>query len=207
VAYIRLIGLILGIHLLAVISPGPDFVMVLKNALQHNRKIAIYTSLGISMGIAVHILYSLAGVAYLLQQNHLLFSFVKTAGALYIIYMGVKTIAGKWKKLEIQSDKNTKPMGAHKAIQIGFVTNALNPKASLFFLSIFSIVIPPETPAYVLAIISASVILVTFLWFAFVSFVFTNNRIRKHYEKYELYITRFFGFVLILLGISIFYDL
>ena len=204
--HIRLIGLILVIHFLAVISPGPDFVMVLKNALQHNRKIAVYTSLGISMGIAVHILYSLAGVAYLLQQNHWLFGIVKIAGALYIIYMGVKTLVGKVKELDVQSDKKAKPMGTFKAIQTGFVTNALNPKASLFFLSIFSIIIPPETPAYVLAIISASVILVTFLWFAFVSFVFTNERVRKHYEKYEAYIIRFFGLILIVLGVSIFFE-
>ena len=205
--YFSLVGLIFVIHLVAVMSPGPDFVLVLKNAIQHDRKIAIYTSLGISLGIAIHIIYSLAGVAYLLQKNEWVFISVKIAGALYIIYLGYKTIITPTSHIDWQSGNKADSINNKQAVQTGFITNALNPKASLFFLSIFSLIIPPKTPNYILLIISLMLISVTFLWFALVSIVFTNNSVRAGYEKYEKYLLKFFGLMLILLGVGIFFEL
>ncbi len=205
VTYLSLFGLIFGIHLLAVMSPGPDFVMVLKNALQYDRKTAIYTSLGISMGIGVHILYSVAGIAFLLQKNQGVFQIVKILGALYIIYIGFKTLRAKQQKIDIETNGN-KSLNPKKAIRTGFITNVLNPKASLFFLSIFSMLIPPDVPLWVLLGISAMLILVTFLWFSLVSVVFTNPVVEKKYEKYEPYIIKIFGIVLITLGIFIAFE-
>jgi len=205
VAYLSLFALIFGVHLLAVMSPGPDFVMVLKNALQYNRKTAIYTSLGISMGIGIHILYSVAGIAYLLQKNQNIFQIVKILGALYIIYMGIKTLRSKQQPIDFKSNAG-KHLNKSEAIKIGFITNVLNPKASLFFLSIFSLLIPPNVPAWVLLGISIMLISVTFLWFALVSVVFTNPVIEKRYERYEPYILKTFGLVLIGLGLLIFFE-
>ncbi len=204
-AYLSLFALIFGVHLLAVMSPGPDFVMVLKNALQYNRKTAIYTSLGISMGIGIHILYSVAGIAYLLQKNQNIFQIVKILGALYIIYMGIKTLRSKQQPIDFKSNAG-KHLNKSEAIKIGFITNVLNPKASLFFLSIFSLLIPPNVPAWVLLGISIMLISVTFLWFALVSVVFTNPVIEKRYERYEPYILKTFGLVLIGLGLLIFFE-
>ncbi len=205
-SYSTLFGLIFGIHLLAVMSPGPDFIMVLKNALQYNRKIAIYTALGISMGIGIHILYSVAGIAYLLQKNQNIFQIIKILGALYIIYIGIKTILSKGQKIKIQTGQKQNVIPIKQAVKIGFMTNVLNPKASLFFLSIFSLLIPPNVPAWVLIGISLMLIIVTFSWFALVSFIFTNPIIIKRYEKYESIILKIFGAILIALGIGIFFE-
>ena len=204
-SYLKLFGIIFGIHLLAVMSPGPDFVMVLRSALQYKRKTAIYTALGISMGIAIHVLYSVFGIALLLQKNQHLFNFIKIAGALYIIYMGIKTLKERQKVLSFQNSGNAAPT-SWQAIKTGFITNVLNPKASLFFLSIFSVLIPPDTPARILTGIGIMLIVVTFLWFALVSIIFTNKKVVKHYEKYEKYIINIFGIILILLGLSIIFE-
>ena len=204
--YFRLFLLIFGIHLLAVMSPGPDFVMVLKNALQYKRKAAIFTALGIGLGIGVHILYSLAGVAYLLQSNQTLFYIVKIAGVLYIVYIGIKTFMSKQTEIKIDKTQNISGLTPWQAVQTGFVTNVLNPKASLFFLSLFSLLIPPDVPAWVLAGISLMLIMVTFLWFSLVSVIFTNKRVVQSYEKYEIYIVKVFGVLLIGLGIAIFFE-
>ena len=187
-------------------SPGPDFVMVLKNALQYNRKTAVYTALGIGLGIGVHIIYSVAGIAYLLQQNPNLFQLVKYAGMTYIIYIGIKTFMSKQIKIKLQNQQNNKQISYFEAIKTGFITNVLNPKASLFFLSLFSLLIPPDTPAWVLSGISFMLITVTFLWFSLVSVIFTNPMIVKSYEKYESYIVKFFGVILIILGIGILFE-
>ena len=206
VTYFRLFGLIFGIHLLAVMSPGPDFVMVLKNALQYKRKAAIYTALGIGLGIGVHILYSIAGVAYLLQKNQTLFYIVKIAGALYIIYVGAKTFMSKQAQIKLDDSKKTTVLSPWQAVQTGFVTNVLNPKASLFFLSLFTLLIPPNVPVWVLTAISLMLITVTFLWFSLVSVIFTNKRVVQSYEKYETYIVKVFGLLLIILGIAVFFE-
>ena len=75
--YFSLLGVIFLIHLLAVSSPGPDFIIVLKNALQHDRKAAIYTSLGISFGIAIHIFYSWLASLLLFKKIKLFLTFLK----------------------------------------------------------------------------------------------------------------------------------
>ncbi len=203
--YAHLFVLIFGIHLMAVMSPGPDFVMVLRNALQYNRKTAVFTALGIGFGIAVHIFYSLAGIAYLLQKNAAVFQMIKIAGASYIIYMGVKTL--KASPIQINIETNNKPkLSPWQAFKVGFVTNVLNPKASLFFLSLFSMLIPPDLPWTVLLGISMMLISVTFLWFALVSVLFTHPKIVRYYEKYEPYILKTFGAILIFLGLAILFE-
>jgi len=206
--YLSLFGLIFTIHLLAVMSPGPDFVMVLKNAIQYDRKTAVYTAFGISMGIGVHILYSVAGIAYLLQKNQMLFNTIKILGALYIIYLGIQTFFSTQKKIDIELQKSTNGIPPKsQAIKTGFITNVLNPKASLFFLSIFSIIIPPDIDTWALILISIMLIGVTFLWFTLVSYVFTGKAMVKKYEHYEGYILKAFGIILILLGVGIFFEL
>jgi len=204
--YLSLIGMIFGIHLLAVMSPGPDFVMVLRNALQYKRKIAVFTALGISLGIGVHILYSVAGVAYLLQKNETFFQAIKFFGAIYIIYMGYKAFTNKSSRINFSPKKKAQIISPVNAVKIGFITNVLNPKASLFFLSIFSVLIPPDVPIWVLSFISIMLVVVTFLWFALVSIIFTNQKVVARYEKYEVYILKLLGIVLISLGIAIFFD-
>ncbi len=201
--YLPIIGIVFVTHLLAVMSPGPDFVVVLKNAIQYNRKIAIWTSLGISSGISIHVFYSIAGVAYLIKTNEYIFNIIRYLGALYLIYLGISSIREQHQKLKINQEQNKKTIDYFRALRIGFLTNLLNPKASLFFLSIFSVVIPPKIPNHVLLIISIMLIVVTFIWFCIVSMLFTQNKVIQSYEKHETIFIKAFGVLLIVLGISI----
>ena len=79
---------------LIVISPGADFVLVLKNSLNLGRKAGILTALGISLAIGVHIGYSLLGISYLISQNEWLYRLVRYAGAAYLVYLGIKSVFG-----------------------------------------------------------------------------------------------------------------
>lgn len=78
--------LIGSLNFLAVISPGPDFAMVVKTALTQPRKPAVFTALGIALGIFVHVSYCVLGLAIIITQSILLFSLVKYLGAAYFIY-------------------------------------------------------------------------------------------------------------------------
>ena len=130
-----LILTISGIHLLALISPGPDFVMVVKNSIQYSRKIGIFTSIGFSIGILVHLFYCIVGLSLILSTNELIYNIFKILCSGYLIYMGIKS----FKDNQIgNSSKKTKvdKISYLQAIKIGFLTNVLNPKVSLFFLSL-----------------------------------------------------------------------
>jgi threonine/homoserine/homoserine lactone efflux protein len=74
------------IALLAAISPGPDFAIVLRNALTHHQRAGIFTALGISAGILVHTSYCVLGLALIISQSILLFNIIKFVGAGYIIW-------------------------------------------------------------------------------------------------------------------------
>ena len=99
--YLSLLGLILALHLMAVSSPGPDFFLVLKNSIQYGKKAGIYLSLGIALGVSIHIIYSLTGVAVLLKKSPSLFKIVKTLGAFYVIYLGIKSFIQTYEPQEV----------------------------------------------------------------------------------------------------------
>ena len=149
-----IIASILLIHFLAVISPGPDFFMAIKNSLTYSRKIGIFTAVGFGLGIGVHVFYSIAGVALLISESIVIFSIIKYLGVAYLLYIGVKSLLAKPTYLQIEKQKHKKEVTPIKAIFQGFLTNVLNPKATLFFLSLFTLVITPETSTETITIVS-----------------------------------------------------
>lgn len=198
-----LIGTVAIIHLLAAVSPGPDFIMCVKNSLTYSRKTGIYTAVGFSMGMAIHIFYSLAGVALIISKSILLFNFIKLLGAGYLIYIGIKSCLSKSSKIEINRQNKKTDISRFAAIKIGFLTNVLNPKVTLFFLSLFTMVISPNTNPAILAIISAIIIIDTILWFSLVSIFFTQKRIRSIFEKFQNVFNKTLGGLLIALGVKV----
>jgi threonine/homoserine/homoserine lactone efflux protein len=190
-------------HLLAVISPGPDFVMALKNSLTYSRKTGIYTAIGFGLGIGVHILYSFAGLAILISQSEGLFNMIKYMGAAYLFYIGIKSILEKSNKISIESTKNMQDISPYKAISMGFLTNVLNPKASLFFLSLFTYILQSHPNSGTLIIISALLMINTTIWFSLVAIFFNISYIQKLYFQYQIYISKGLGVLLIGLALLI----
>ncbi|MBL4694259.1 LysE family translocator [Candidatus Gracilibacteria bacterium] len=191
------------IHFLAVVSPGPDFAVVAKNSLVHNRKVGIYTAFGISIGICVHVFYSLIGIGLIISQSVVLFSTIKLIGAAYLIYIGIKALRSKANTLKISSEKTQKTPSAKEAIKIGFLTNALNPKATIFFLAVFTQVIDPSTPKSVQVIYGLVMFINTFLLFTLISIGLSQKMIKKQFSKFQHHIERTMGAILIGLGIKI----
>lgn len=201
--YLPIIGTITLIHLLAVISPGPDFIVSVKNSLTYSRKIGIWTAVGFGLGITIHIFYSLAGLALVISKSILLFNIIKLLGAAYLIYIGVQSLMSKSSKFDIGNNIEKEELSVFSAIKIGFLTNVLNPKATLFFLSLFTFIISPGTPLSVLLIASAIMVINTFLWFSFVATVMTQNKIRSLFERFQGVFNKTLGGMLVLLGIKV----
>jgi RhtB (resistance to homoserine/threonine) family protein len=194
-----------AVHLLAVMSPGPDFAMVTRNSLIYSRETAIYTSLGIALGISVHVAYSLLGIGFVISKSILLFNIIKYVGAAYLLYIGYKSLRAKPASAPSEESlvQTTKNISTGSAIWTGFLTNALNPKATLFFLALFTQVIDPLTPKSIQLFYGFEMMVITFVWFSIVSVLFSNNLIKAKVSKFQHHIERVTGAVLIGLGIKV----
>jgi len=201
--YLPLIGTVAFLNLLAVISPGPDFVVTVKNSLCYSRRAGIFTALGISLALCVHLFYCAAGIGYIISRSVVLFSILKLLGAGYLIYLGVSSFIAKGSRIDLTDEQTGTDLTRLKAFQIGFLTNVLNPKATLFFLSLFTLVIGNSTPVYIILTISAIIILTAFTWFTIVSIFLAQQNVQRVFLKYEQIINRTLGGFLVFLGIKI----
>ncbi|OXY82168.1 LysE family translocator [Oceanimonas doudoroffii] len=168
--------------LLIVISPGADFILVLKNSVNRGRKAGVWTALGVSLAICVHIAYSMLGISYLISQNEVLFNAVRYAGCGYLFYLGVKGIvtAGANPEVEVMSD-SPKEVAVLQCLAQGFLCNLLNPKTMLFFLSIFSQVITPDASGNGSALLYGLYMMALHgLWFCMLAMLFTSSALQQH---------------------------
>ena len=195
-----------GIHALAVISPGPDFLLVSKYSLSASKKIAVIASLGIACGIAVHTCLALFGIALLISESHFLYVSMQYFGALYLAFIGYSSLRSSVSKkegIETVEEKINISISLKQAFISGFMTNVLNPKAILFFLAIFTQVIGEKTSIIIKALYGLEMTIATFCWFTLVATVFSSKRIRTRILSYQKQIDMIFGFALILMAIFV----
>jgi len=201
--YLPLIGTVSLLNLLAVISPGPDFVITVRNSLCYSRRAGIFTSLGISTALCIHLFYCAAGIGYIISTSFVLFSILKVLRAGYLIYLGVSSFMAKGSRIDLAEERTGTDLTRLKAFRMGFLTNVLNPKATLFLLSLFTLVIGNFTPVYIILTISAIIILTAFVWFTIVSIFLAQQNVRRVFLKYERAINRTLGGFLVFLGVKI----
>jgi RhtB (resistance to homoserine/threonine) family protein len=188
------------VHLLAVASPGPDFAMVLRQSIAYGRRIGSYTACGIGTGILVHVGYCLVGIAMVLSQSATLFFITKMIGAGYLIYIGISALrAAPYGPLEF-SCRAAGTMTFFAAFRRGVLTNALNPKATLFFLSLFTVIIDPATPLIIQTGYGIYMAVATAVWFAGIAFFFGRPAIRNRFLRLGHWVDRGMGIILIALG-------
>jgi len=193
------------VHLLAVASPGPDFAIIVRQSITYGRKTALWTSLGIGCGILIHIGYSLLGIGLIVSQSIALFSVMKIIGALYLVWLGTKAIRAKpMNRAEIYTRENQKKLPTTlQALRTGFFTNGLNPKATLFFLSLFTVVIDPATPLTIQAGYGLYMAVATGVWFSGLSLLFGHSAVRRRFLQVGHWFDRLTGVVLIGLGLKL----
>lgn len=184
-------------HLLAVASPGPDFAIVLRQSLRHGRRTAIWTSVGVGMAILLHVAYSLLGLGLVLTGSPAAFIAVKTAGAAYLVWLGIQGLRARQRAPQVAGEVGASepPPTARAAWVAGFLTNALNPKATLFFVALFATVISPETPKWLQAGYGLWMAAATVGWFVFVSLVFTREAVRSAFLRHGHWVDRALGLV------------
>jgi RhtB (resistance to homoserine/threonine) family protein len=193
-------------HLVAVASPGPDFAMVLRQSITFGRRPAIWTSIGIGTGIFLHVAYSILGIGLLVRSSVLAFNILKWLGAIYLAWIGQKALRARpFVNSAAAADATlAQAMPDRRAAFVtGFLTNALNPKATLFFVSLFSVVINPRTPVVVQGVYGVWMALATMGWFTLVSLFFSQERVRAAFLRCGHWFERAMGVILLALGLRL----
>jgi len=193
----------------ALMSPGPDLLITMRNALGYSARAGIFTALGIAAGLVIHMSYCIAGIGLLISQSLFLFNLIKWVGAGYLIYIGIHAVRSKGtdpaklKAETITKDLQNKTKSDRKAFVNGFVTNIFNPKATMFFLALFSQMLDPELPLELTISFCTLCILTAFSWFSTVSLVMAAKTVRQAYARASKWIDRIFGGFFIALGLKL----
>ncbi|MFC4077348.1 LysE family translocator [Salinithrix halophila] len=186
---------------LATISPGPDFAIVTRNSYLYGRHSGVLVAIGIALGVQLHVFYTIFGIGLIISQSVTLFTLIKLIGAIYLVYIGWKTFFNKAQlTIDLQGDQSISPFSSLKT---GFLTNALNPKTTLFVVSTYTQVVHPDTLfvtqfAYGLLMSGAHLI-----WFGLVALFFSQERFRAKLIRHQPIIDKLIGAVLMGLGIGL----
>jgi threonine/homoserine/homoserine lactone efflux protein len=193
------------LHLFAVASPGPDFILVSRQCLRYGRRIAIWTSLGIDIGILFHVALSLTGLSILLQNQPDLFWYIKLLASLYIGYLGIVSLVSKSSN-KLVEDATSQAGNQLRSVTTGLLTNVLNPKALIFFITVFAVTINKETGIFVKSLLGIYMSVATFIWFALVSILLTNKKAIERFKKAIPLLEKVTGFFLLLIAIQILFQ-
>lgn len=191
------------IHLVALVSPGPDFVVACRNSLLYSRTIGIYTAVGFGLGICVHISYAVFGLSWLIANNELIFTVIQYLGAFYLILIGIQSLRSFQSQIGQETPAASSRISPFRAVRIGFITNVLNPKATLFFLSLFSTMLNPTVGELTLIVIAVLLVVTTILWFSLVALLISHPRFTAVLKRYEKTVHQLFGVLLIGIGVII----
>jgi len=188
---------------MALLAPGPDFAMILKQSITYGKRASIIASIGIGCGVSVHLVYTLLGIGLIISQSIVLFSIIKYMGAAYLIYIGYQSLKSRGMKLEDQGEQKHEYISDKKSFMMGFLCNALNPKATLFFLSMFTVVVSPTTPLEIQAAYGAFSAVTAIMWFVALSIILSLSKVRNFFNSFGKMFDRAIGAILISLGISV----
>jgi RhtB (resistance to homoserine/threonine) family protein len=194
------------IGVLAVVSPGPDFLIVTRNSLLYSRRVGLATAFGIAVGNVWWVAASILGISLVISRTVLLFTTIKWLGALYLIYLGVRALCSRKKPQTAHDEptrRNAKDITTLSAFRIGLLTNVLNPKCGMFFVSFFSIIITPKTPALLQYAYGLEIMLIAVCWFSLLATVLSVDKIKGVFERFSVWLDRVTGVILITVGVRV----
>lgn len=203
-AYMDSIALVVGLFMLGVLSPGPNFVVVVQASLSGGRQAGVATGLGVAMGDAIYAAAGLAGLATLIAQVGWALALVKLAGGLYLVWLGVSMMLRR-----NAPHVNRGARGASHGVPWrryfarGLLTDLSNPKTIVFFASIFALAYEPSRPAWVAVAMWAAIVVSSVLWRVGLSTAFSRRIIRERYARVGGVAEQVCGAFLMLFGVRL----
>lgn len=188
----------LFILFIALISPGPDFFMVLRNSLTFGRKAGFYSAVGIASGCLISFTLVLLGLEILFKYP-LIKAIMSIICGLYLIYLGFLSASSKIRHQHIDCT-HAKSESMMVYFRNGFLTNVLNPKLYTLCTAIMAFVEQKHPSFLTNAAIVIGQAMMALLWFVMVGKIFSSSKFQDAYFKREIWINRILGFILIVVG-------
>ena len=195
-------------HFLALLSPEPDFVLIVKSAIKNDSKDAIGVALGITFANAVYISLCLIGVGSILAASAPIMITLKIIGGLFLMYLGIQALCARKDAYDqfyvTQSAHSNIPKTTFlKEFTAGFLSGIFNPKNLLFYLSLFTVVLTPEISFAFKLGLGIWMTVVVFAWDTAVIFLLSTRKVRARFTQVAYYIDKVTGALLGVIGLTI----
>jgi threonine efflux protein len=191
-----------GVWIIALVSPGPDFIATIHYSIAHSRRSGVFVALGITTSIAIWVMTGIVGLSMLLTQLGWLVSIIRMMGALYLIYLGMKAILNAHRPM--QTSVAGSPSSCRMSSwRVGFFTNISNPKALAFFASIFVTLLPVHPPFWFQVTIILIMVVTAAVWFCIVACLFSLGPIAAMYRRAKKWLDYLTGGLFVALGVRL----
>jgi threonine/homoserine/homoserine lactone efflux protein len=195
-------ALLVGITLIAMASPGPDMLLLIRNGLTGGRRVGFATVLGICGGLLVHVTLAVAGLAWLITRNVYIYDAVRLLGAGYLVFIGLKALKFRG-ALNLDDIGSSVHRSTAQGLRDGFFCNLLNPKVTIYIFSIFTQFIHPGDSAWIKAAYGAVIVLTSLCGWSLFTLLVQHTLVRRSLSRFNTLINRIFGGAMIALGLRI----
>ncbi|WP_296257298.1 MULTISPECIES: LysE family translocator [unclassified Pseudomonas] len=195
--YVQSLAVLISVYMISLISPGPNFIVVTRTSMAVSRKAGLFAGLGLACASLSWAILAMAGVALLIAHFQWLQRALEWAGAAYLIWLGIKMIAGAKQPLRLTGTAEPTWQGAMRR---AYVVSMTSPKSLAFFGGVFAVVIPAHAPLWFLLVVGGLCFVLSALWYCGVALCFSNRRIASGFLRFKAPIERGMGSVLIVLG-------
>ena len=202
--YLPIIFAILLVDLLALISPGPNFVLTTSSAVSKSRQHALWTGCGIATGSLVWASAAALGIASVFEALPVLGLILKMIGIAYLVYLGIKLLQSKG--FQPSDGRSTNAERGMTGFWCGFLVNMTNPKSAAYYASVFAAFLTPDMPIWVLVVLVTAIAAMSLVWHALLAVAFSASAVQARYISVSKYVDRICGSLLIFLGLRLAWD-
>ncbi len=193
------------VHIAAMVSPGPNFLVVTQTSISQPRQMGILTAMGIATGALIWSSSALIGVSFLFEKPWL-YQGVRFFGGAYLVYLGIKMWLHAAEPLNATPTLSKRVRSAWSFYQAGLMTNLTNPQSVVFFGSIFATLLPPEGPPWVRVAAVGIIVSNAIWWHCLLALVFSTGRVQRVYRSAKRFIDQVAGGILTILGLRLIFS-
>ena len=191
---------VIVLHLFAVMSPGPDYVLITRQSIRYGRRVALWSSGGIGVGILFHSFLAVTGILFLIASNESYLLFLKSICSVYLLYLGMTSIINTSDFNKNRADDNK--WSNANGFAAGMLTNITNVKALLFFITLFGVVLNGQTQGN-LMFYGLYMAFATFIWFSLLSYIFTSEIFKAQFLTFFTIFEKFLGLILVIISVQL----
>lgn len=196
---IAALGSLAMLHLLMAMLPRPNTLLVMHLAASRSRAAGLAAAGGVALGSAIWVIVALLGLAVLMAQAGELYRLLQLAGALYLMFVGVRMLVSGLRGPAGESARG--PRASERAPLLrGLATTLANPKSAVFWSSVFLVALPTAAPAWFAPAIVAIVTVQAFAWYGFCAVTCSTGPVRAAYARIGRGLDVLAGGIMLVLG-------